>query len=105
MTPCQRFRQGEKEESLAVRKDKHTGDLYSRITDIQRTFPDASRFKVNGVVLNFLEDDNEQEYEPKRIAHYPDDIIEIVVASLYIIVPDHKRIIKRPVTIALNRQH
>ncbi|OAQ36796.1 hypothetical protein K457DRAFT_131942 [Linnemannia elongata AG-77] len=82
MTPCQRFRQGEKEESLAVRKDKHTGDLYSRITDIQRTFPDASRFKVNGVVLNFLEDDNEQEYEPKRIAHYPDDIIEIVVASL-----------------------
>ncbi|KAF9280449.1 hypothetical protein BGZ88_012173 [Linnemannia elongata] len=61
MTPCQRFRQGEKEESLAVRKDKHTGDLYSRITDIQRTFPDVSRFKVNGVVLNFLEDDNEQE--------------------------------------------
>ncbi|KAF9136965.1 hypothetical protein BGX30_010686 [Mortierella sp. GBA39] len=82
MTPCQRFRQGEREESLAVRKDKSTGEPYSRITDIHRTFPDALQFKVNGVVLNFLEDDDEQEYEPKRIAHYPDDIIEIVVASL-----------------------
>ncbi|KAG0311924.1 hypothetical protein BGZ97_011554 [Linnemannia gamsii] len=81
MTPHQRFRQGNKVDLLAVRKDKNTGELYSRLTDIQGTFPEAQRFKVNGVTLNFLEDDNEQLYEPKRIAHYPNDIIDIVIAS------------------------
>ncbi|KAF9083391.1 hypothetical protein BGX29_003193, partial [Mortierella sp. GBA35] len=81
MTPYQRFRHGTIEESLAVRKDKATGELYSRLPDIQRTFPGALQFKVNGVVLNFLEDDNEQEYDPQRIAHYPDDIIDIVTAT------------------------
>jgi hypothetical protein len=60
MTPHQRFRQGNKVDLLAVRKDKNTGELYSRLTDIQGTFPEAQRFKVNGVTLNFLEDDNEQ---------------------------------------------
>ncbi|OAQ36831.1 hypothetical protein K457DRAFT_131966 [Linnemannia elongata AG-77] len=78
MTPHQRFRQGDKVDLLAVRKDKNTGELYSRLTDIQNTFPSAQRFKVNGVTLNFLEDDNEQLYEPKRIAHYPDDTIDII---------------------------
>ncbi|KAG0296563.1 hypothetical protein BGZ96_009142 [Linnemannia gamsii] len=81
MTLCQRFRQGDKEKSLEVRKDKITGDLYSRITDIQRIFPDAVEFEVNGVILNFLEDEDEQEYDPKRIAHYHNDIVNIVVAS------------------------
>lgn len=56
----QRFRQGDKVDLLEVRKDKNTGKLYSRITDIQGTFPDAQRFKVNGVTLNFLENENEQ---------------------------------------------
>lgn len=60
MTPYQRFRQGDKVDLLAVRIDKNTGELYSRLTDIRDTFPDAQRFKVNGVTLNFLEDDNEQ---------------------------------------------
>lgn len=60
MNPHQRFRQEARVELLAVRRDKITGELYSRITDIQRSFPDASLFKVNGVVLNFLEDENEQ---------------------------------------------
>ncbi|KAG0275007.1 hypothetical protein BGZ95_009264, partial [Linnemannia exigua] len=60
MTPHQRFRQGDKMELLAVRKDKATGELYSRLSDIQSTFPDAIRFKVNGVTLFFLEDENEE---------------------------------------------
>ncbi|KAF9130288.1 hypothetical protein BG015_004021 [Linnemannia schmuckeri] len=81
MTPHQRFRQGGRVEMLAVRKDKSTGELYSRVTDIQRSFPDASMFKVNGVVLNFLEDEDGRLYEPNRIAHYPNDIIDIVTAS------------------------
>ncbi|KAF9339535.1 hypothetical protein BGZ91_005619 [Linnemannia elongata] len=78
MTPHQRFRQGDKVDLLAVRKDKNTGELYSRLTDIQNTSPSAQRFKVNGITLNFLEDDNEQLYEPKRIAHYPEDTIDII---------------------------
>lgn len=58
--PYQRFRHGDIIESLAVRKDKITGEHYSRVIDIQETFSGAVRFKVNGIVLNFLEDENEQ---------------------------------------------
>lgn len=61
MTPCQRFRLGNKVELLAVRKDKTTGNLYSRVADVRRVFPGASLFKVNGVVLFYLEDENERE--------------------------------------------
>ncbi|KAG0070386.1 hypothetical protein BGZ90_012673 [Linnemannia elongata] len=76
----QRFRHGDIIESLAVRKDRITGEHYSRVIDIQETFPGATRFKVNGIVLNFLEDENEKRYEPRRIAHYPNDVIDIVLA-------------------------
>ncbi|KAF8926030.1 hypothetical protein BGZ47_002937, partial [Haplosporangium gracile] len=79
MTPHQCFRQGDIIVSIAVRKDKTTGEAYSRVTDIQKFFPGASLFNVNDVFLNYLEDENEEEYEPKRLAHYPDDTIEIVV--------------------------
>ncbi|KAG0376241.1 hypothetical protein BGX24_008036, partial [Mortierella sp. AD032] len=81
MTPYQRFRQGNTVEMLAVRKDKATGELYSRLSDIQGTFPGAIRFKINGVTLYFLEDENEEIYEPKRIAHHPDDIIDIICSG------------------------
>ncbi|KAG0369077.1 hypothetical protein BGX24_002560 [Mortierella sp. AD032] len=83
-TPFQRFRHGNIVESLAVRKDKITGKLYSCVKDIQETFSDAARFKVHGVVLNFLEDENDQRYEQKRIAHFPDEIIDIVVANTHV---------------------
>ncbi|KAG0315702.1 hypothetical protein BGZ97_007936 [Linnemannia gamsii] len=82
MALCQRFRQGNKVELLAVRKDKTTGVLYIRKKDVQRVFPGTCLFKVDGVVLYYLEDENEKEYEPKRIAHYPDDTIDVVVAKL-----------------------
>ncbi|KAG0296547.1 hypothetical protein BGZ96_009126 [Linnemannia gamsii] len=78
-TPHQRFRQGEKVVSIAVRKDRVTGETYSRITDVLKFFPNASLFNVNGIFLHYLEDENEQEYEPKRIAHYPDDVLSVVV--------------------------
>ncbi|KAF9122409.1 hypothetical protein BGW39_009770 [Mortierella sp. 14UC] len=81
MTLHQRFRQGDTVESIAVRMDKVSGETYSRLTDIQRIFPDTSLLKVKGVFINYLEDENEQLYEPKRIAHYPDDIIDIIVAG------------------------
>ncbi|KAF9335806.1 hypothetical protein BGZ91_010348 [Linnemannia elongata] len=80
-TPHQRFRHGDIIELLAMRKDRITGEHYSQVIDIQETFTDAVRFKVNGVVLNFLEDDNGQRYEPRRIAHHPNDVIDVVVAT------------------------
>ncbi|KAK5828942.1 hypothetical protein F5H01DRAFT_408423 [Linnemannia elongata] len=80
-TPHQQFRHGDIIESLAMRKDRITGEHYSQVIDIQETFTDAVRFKVNGVVLNFLEDDNGQRYEPRRIAHHPNDVIDVVVAT------------------------
>ncbi|KAF9900735.1 hypothetical protein EC991_006927 [Linnemannia zychae] len=55
MTLFQRFRLGNEIECLAVREDDESPP-YSRLDDIQETFPDAKRFKVNGVTLNFLTD-------------------------------------------------
>lgn len=55
----QRFRQGREVEFLAVHKNKATGELYSSLDDIKHTYPDALRFKVDGVVLNFMRDANE----------------------------------------------
>lgn len=80
MHAYQRFRHGDLVESLALRTDAN-GVLYSQISDIQDFFPGATRFKVDGVNLLFLEDDNGQRYEPRRIAHYPEDIIDVVLAS------------------------
>ncbi|KAK3845732.1 MAG: hypothetical protein J3R72DRAFT_418338 [Linnemannia gamsii] len=61
MTLYQRFQQGDRVELLPVRTDKITSVLYTRLTDILRIFPDASFFRVNGGVLYYLEDENEQE--------------------------------------------
>ncbi|KAF9278163.1 hypothetical protein BGZ88_000762 [Linnemannia elongata] len=77
----QRFRQGREVEFLAVHKNKATGELYSSLDDIKHTYPDALRFKVDGVVLNFMRDANEHMYEPKRIAHHPDDIIDVICTT------------------------
>ncbi|KAG0377464.1 hypothetical protein BGX24_006064 [Mortierella sp. AD032] len=65
-TRHQRFRQDGTEELLDVRKDKTTGELCSLVIDIQETFPVALRFKVNGVTLNYLVDEDEQRtpYQP-----------------------------------------
>ncbi|KAH7059942.1 hypothetical protein BKA57DRAFT_512968 [Linnemannia elongata] len=81
MTLHQRFRDGDRIELLPVRKDKTTGEFYIREKDVQRVFLGATLFKVDGVVLYYLEDENEQEYEPKRIAYYPDDTIDVVIAD------------------------
>ncbi|KAF9293294.1 hypothetical protein BGZ88_005547 [Linnemannia elongata] len=81
MTLHQRFRHGDRIELLPVRKDKTTGEFYIREKDVQRVFLGATLFKVDGVVLYYLEDGNEQEYEPKRIAYYPDNTIDVVMAD------------------------
>ncbi|KAF9536974.1 hypothetical protein EC957_009136 [Mortierella hygrophila] len=78
---CQRFRHERVVESLAVHKNKATGERYSCLDDIKHTYPDALRFKVDGVVLNFMRDANEHIYEPKRIAHHPEDIIDVICTT------------------------
>ncbi|KAF9536580.1 hypothetical protein EC957_010421 [Mortierella hygrophila] len=79
MQPFQQFRVGDDlVETLAVCQD---GDdpPYSRLDDIQETFPGSIRFKLDGVTLNFLTDEDGKKYEPKRIAHYQDQIIDVVL--------------------------
>lgn len=61
MTPHQLFQHGDRIELLPPRKDKATGELYIREKDVQRVFPGATLFKVNGAVLYYLEDENEKE--------------------------------------------
>ncbi|KAF9132307.1 hypothetical protein BGW39_000413 [Mortierella sp. 14UC] len=80
MQPFQLFRQGDLVLSLAVRQDDD-GPPYSQLSDIQETFPRATLFKLDEVILNFLEDENRKKYEPKRIAHFPDYIIDVVCAQ------------------------
>ncbi|KAF9340949.1 hypothetical protein BGZ91_011666 [Linnemannia elongata] len=81
MTLHQRFQHGERVELFTPRKDKTTGVLYVRENDVQRVFPGANLFKVNGVVLYYLEDENEEEYDPKRIAYYPDNTVDIFITA------------------------
>lgn len=57
----QRFQHRDRIELLPVRKDKTTGEFYIREKDVQRVFLGATLFKVDGVVLYYLEDGNEQE--------------------------------------------
>jgi hypothetical protein len=57
MRPHQKFRLGFQVESIAVRQGAN-GKYYSELTDIQDTFPNASRFKVDGVTLIYLQDEN-----------------------------------------------
>ncbi|KAF9136964.1 hypothetical protein BGX30_010685 [Mortierella sp. GBA39] len=81
MEPYQQFRLGTRIEALAVRRDLKRDYFYNRLTDIQRYFPTAWGFKVNSINILFLEDEHEQCFEPKRIAHYPNAIIDIVTAN------------------------
>ncbi|KAG0251838.1 hypothetical protein BGZ95_006805, partial [Linnemannia exigua] len=63
MTLHQRFRLGDIVEDIGVRQDEDDGTAYSRLDDVQDTFSRAIR------------------YEPKRLAHHPDRIIDVVCAA------------------------
>ncbi|KAF9293296.1 hypothetical protein BGZ88_005549 [Linnemannia elongata] len=81
MRPFQRFRLHDLVLNLAIRQDDD-GPPYSQLTDVQEAFPGAMLFKLDDIVLNFLEDESKKKYEPKRIAHYPDDIIDIIAGPV-----------------------
>ncbi|KAF9131523.1 hypothetical protein BGW39_001699 [Mortierella sp. 14UC] len=82
MQPFQRFRQGNLVLSLAVRQDRD-GRFYSQLCDVQEAFPGASLFKLEEVILNFLEDENRQKFEPKRVDHFPDHIIDVICRASF----------------------
>ncbi|KAK3819411.1 MAG: hypothetical protein JOS17DRAFT_794066 [Linnemannia elongata] len=54
--------------NFAVRQDDD-GPPYSQLTDVQEAFPTAMLFNL-------------MKYEPKRIAHYPNDIIDIIAGHV-----------------------
>ncbi|KAF9155943.1 hypothetical protein BG015_007974 [Linnemannia schmuckeri] len=81
MKPHQKFRLGNQVESIAVRQ-AGDGTYYSELTDIQDTFPNALKFKIDGVTLVYLQDKHGNRYNPLRIEHCPDDVIDIVVDPL-----------------------
>ncbi|KAH7059989.1 hypothetical protein BKA57DRAFT_446102 [Linnemannia elongata] len=83
MKPHQKFRLGNRVVSIAVRQAAD-GTYYSELTDIQDTFPIASKFKIDGITLLWLQDEQGQRCEPLRIEHHPDHIIDIIVdTSVY----------------------
>ncbi|CAO3572453.1 unnamed protein product [Mortierella alpina] len=73
----QRFRWKDTVEVIEVRKDA-SGRHYSLIEDVQDLFDGAFRFKINGVSILFLQDETGKRYEPRRIGHYPDNIIDVI---------------------------
>lgn len=62
MQSFQRFRLGDIVEPLAVSQD-YDDPPYSQLDDIQETFPSATRFKLDGVTLNFLADKSGKKYD------------------------------------------
>ncbi|KAF9313561.1 hypothetical protein BG003_005066 [Podila horticola] len=76
----QQFECGDHSERIEVRKDAQ-GRYYSQLNDIQDAFPGASRFRIEGKGILFLEDDNGQRYSPNRIAFYPGKVVEVVLAG------------------------
>ncbi|KAF8947138.1 hypothetical protein BGZ47_010156 [Haplosporangium gracile] len=80
MSPTQQFRLSNDVESITLRKDAN-GTLFSQIDDITNNFPEAVRSKVNGTSILFLQNENGQRCEPKRIAYYSDAIVDVVIAA------------------------
>ncbi|KAF9545710.1 hypothetical protein EC957_010573 [Mortierella hygrophila] len=78
MDEYQNFQCGSNIQSLAVRWDTTRQYHYSRLKDVQEVFPNAVRFKRRGIIIFYMEDENDEYIEPRRIKHYPGDIIEVV---------------------------
>ncbi|KAI9242261.1 MAG: hypothetical protein BYD32DRAFT_254622 [Podila humilis] len=74
----QTFRCDYQEESLDVRVDTQ-GQYFSQLDDIQDFFPGATRFRVDGRRIHFLQDRIGRQHFPPRIRHYPGKVIEVVL--------------------------
>ncbi|KAF9149340.1 hypothetical protein BG015_008869 [Linnemannia schmuckeri] len=78
MDEYQTFQCGSSIQRLAVRWDTTRQYHYSRLKDVQEVFPHAVRFRRRGIIIFYIEDENEEYIEPRRIMHYPGDVIEVV---------------------------
>ncbi|KAF9117361.1 hypothetical protein BGW39_002257 [Mortierella sp. 14UC] len=81
--PRQRFKYDGYIESQHVHYDDTWKYYYSCLDDLQENFPGAKQFRVQGDIILFLRDENNKNkrHDPPRIAHYPDDVIEIFSAT------------------------
>ncbi|KAF9172254.1 hypothetical protein BGX21_004039 [Mortierella sp. AD011] len=57
------------------------GKFFCPWQNIQDTFPGATVFEVKKIRVFPMTDENGNRYEPKRIRHYPDDIIEVITSQ------------------------
>ncbi|KAF9900743.1 hypothetical protein EC991_006935 [Linnemannia zychae] len=73
----QTFQYGTSKHTFPVLKDHNRGEYYICLTDIQKVFPTAYQFRAGGTILLFMEDDDENWFEPKRIEYWPKMTIEI----------------------------
>ncbi|KAG0270940.1 hypothetical protein BGZ95_001341 [Linnemannia exigua] len=81
--PKQKFRYQGNIKSQHVHYDETWKYYYSCLDDLQENFPGAAQFHVQGAIIVFLKDENNKNkrHDPHRIAHFPDDIIEIVTTT------------------------
>ncbi|KAG0352556.1 hypothetical protein BC939DRAFT_165375 [Gamsiella multidivaricata] len=66
--------------TIEVRRDK-TGQLIILWKDIQRVFKDAEYIKHDSAAVSFLVDDDFEDIIPLRIGHYPNVVLEVVLAQ------------------------
>jgi hypothetical protein len=69
--PAQKFKHGDKTESLPVRYDPEGQYYYSSLKDIRYAFDSASQFRVNGSLILFLIDSNGRWYCTLRTTPLP----------------------------------
>ncbi|KAK3845695.1 MAG: hypothetical protein J3R72DRAFT_435449 [Linnemannia gamsii] len=81
--PEQQFKYQGNIVSQYVHYDKAWRYHYSCLRDLQDNFSGATQFRVRGVIIIYLKDENNNRnrHSPPRIAHYPDDIIEIFTVT------------------------
>ncbi|ORZ09328.1 hypothetical protein BCR41DRAFT_388300 [Lobosporangium transversale] len=80
----QQFRNADIVEKVFVRtasttaSNENNSPYYVSLQDVQDVFPDALRFKLEGLPIPFLVDANGNRIEPLRIAFYPDKILDVI---------------------------
>ncbi|KAF9355475.1 hypothetical protein BGX34_010468, partial [Mortierella sp. NVP85] len=84
MQPKQAFRcrSSGKPANIPTFVDPKTGELVVLWKDIQRAFKNAESIWKGGDMLPFLKDQSLEEIIPLRVAHHPDDVLEVDVEDV-----------------------
>ncbi|KAK3821037.1 MAG: hypothetical protein J3Q66DRAFT_425935 [Benniella sp.] len=83
MQPKQAFRcrSSGKPANIPTSVDPKTGELVVLWNDVQRAFKNAESIRKENDMLPFLKDENLEEITPQRIAHHPDDVLEVDIGD------------------------